>query len=101
MIWWMRISVALLALLLMATSAAYPEDKPNIVLILADNLGYGELGSYGGGETRGAPTPRLRRSRPRRHAADQFQCRTFLYAEPLGAHDRSLFNSFRYLFCAN
>ena len=59
MIRWMRISVALLALLLMATSAAYPEDKPNIVLILADNLGYGELGSYGGGETRGAPTPKL------------------------------------------
>ena len=33
--------------------------KPNIVLILADNFGYGELGSYGGGVTRGAPTPRL------------------------------------------
>jgi arylsulfatase A-like enzyme len=35
--------------------------KPNIVLILADNLGYGELGCYGGGITRGAPTPRLDR----------------------------------------
>ena len=32
--------------------------KPNIALILADNLGWGELGCYGGGPLRGAPTPR-------------------------------------------
>jgi arylsulfatase len=34
-------------------------SKPNIVFILADNLGYGELGCYGGGILRGAPTPRI------------------------------------------
>lgn len=34
-------------------------DKPNIVLILMDNLGYGEVGAYGGGVLRGAPTPRI------------------------------------------
>ena len=33
--------------------------QPNIVLILADNLGWGELGCYGGGVLRGAPTPRI------------------------------------------
>lgn len=33
--------------------------RPNIVLILADNLGWGELGCYGGGILRGAPTPRI------------------------------------------
>jgi arylsulfatase A-like enzyme len=33
--------------------------KPNIVFILMDNLGYGEVGAYGGGITRGAPTPRI------------------------------------------
>ena len=33
--------------------------KPNIVLIVADNLGWGELGCYGGGALRGAPTPRI------------------------------------------
>jgi arylsulfatase A-like enzyme len=33
--------------------------KPNIVFILTDNLGYGELGCYGGGILRGAPTPRI------------------------------------------
>lgn len=35
------------------------ESPPNIVLILADNLGWGELGCYGGGLVRGAPTPRI------------------------------------------
>jgi arylsulfatase A-like enzyme len=34
-------------------------DKPNVVFILGDNIGYGDLGAYGGGELRGAPTPRL------------------------------------------
>ena len=33
--------------------------QPNVVLILADNLGWGELGCYGGGALRGAPTPRI------------------------------------------
>jgi arylsulfatase A-like enzyme len=35
------------------------DKKPNIVFILVDNLGYGELGVYGGGILRGAPTPRI------------------------------------------
>ena len=39
--------------------------KPNIVLVLMDNLGWGELGVYGGGILRGAPTPRLDRLAPK------------------------------------
>jgi arylsulfatase A-like enzyme len=35
------------------------DKEPNVVLILMDNLGYGELGVYGGGVLRGAPTPRI------------------------------------------
>ncbi|MFO1208768.1 MAG: arylsulfatase [Amaricoccus sp.] len=38
---------------------AAQESKPNVVLILADNVGYGDLGPYGGGELRGAPTPNI------------------------------------------
>ncbi len=34
-------------------------NKPNVVFILADNVGYGDLGCYGGGDLRGSPTPRL------------------------------------------
>ena len=33
--------------------------KPNVVYILADDIGYTELGCYGGGKIRGAPTPNL------------------------------------------
>ena len=40
-------------------SPAASARKPNIVLMLTDNLGYGELGVYGGGILRGAPTPRI------------------------------------------
>ncbi len=35
------------------------QDKPNVVLIVMDNLGWGEIGVYGGGILRGAETPRL------------------------------------------
>jgi arylsulfatase len=44
---------------MLATLPATAQQKPNVVFILADNVGYGDLGSYGGGELRGAPTPRL------------------------------------------
>jgi len=33
--------------------------KPNIIKILVDDVGYSELGLYGGGKLRGAPTPNL------------------------------------------
>jgi arylsulfatase A-like enzyme len=40
-------------------TALAQQSKPNIVFLLMDNLGYGELGVYGGGITRGAATPRI------------------------------------------
>jgi arylsulfatase A-like enzyme len=30
--------------------AVAQQQKPNVVFILADNVGYGDLGPYGGGE---------------------------------------------------
>ncbi|APD06212.1 arylsulfatase [Flavobacteriaceae bacterium UJ101] len=38
---------------------SYAQKKPNIVFMLTDNLGYGDIGVYGGGEVRGAPTPNI------------------------------------------
>jgi arylsulfatase len=42
-----------------ALAAPGNESKPNIVLVLMDNFGYGEVGVYGGGVLRGAPTPNI------------------------------------------
>jgi arylsulfatase len=47
------------AMLALFTHAAIAADKPNVVLVLMDNFGWGELGCYGGGILRGAPTPRI------------------------------------------
>ena len=53
----------LYSILLLAISfsfaTAQQNDKPNIVIMLVDNLGWGELGCYGGGNLRGAETPQL------------------------------------------
>jgi len=51
------ILTSVLTLGILASDARAQNDKPNIVLVFMDNFGYGELGSYGGGITRGAPTP--------------------------------------------
>ncbi len=50
--------------------------KPNIVFILGDDIGYTELGSYGGGKVRGAPTPQLDRM------ADEGMRLLSFYSEP-------------------
>ena len=53
----------LMAGLLAASFAtvAYGADKPNILFIVSDDTGYGDLGPYGGGEGRGMPTPNIDR----------------------------------------
>jgi arylsulfatase len=53
--------LACVAALTCAFAARADERPPNVVLMLSDNLGFGEIGVYGGGALRGAPTPRLDR----------------------------------------
>jgi arylsulfatase A-like enzyme len=40
-------------------TAATAQNKPNVVIMLGDNVGYGDIGAYGAGEVRGMPTPRI------------------------------------------
>jgi arylsulfatase len=42
-------------------AAQAPAGKPNILFIVSDDTGYGDLGPYGGGEGRGMPTPNIDR----------------------------------------
>lgn len=42
-----------------STALAQEEAQPNVILMVTDNVGWGEIGAYGGGVLRGAPTPRL------------------------------------------
>jgi arylsulfatase A-like enzyme len=55
---------------------AKAQRKPNIVLIVSDDFGYGDAGVYGGGENRGMPTPHLDRM-----AVEGMQFTSF-YAQP-------------------
>jgi arylsulfatase len=41
--------------------AQTPGSKPNMILIVSDDFGYGDAGVYGGGVGRGMPTPSLDR----------------------------------------
>ena len=57
----LRLATALLAILGSLCAAQLEAgERPNVVLMLSDNLGYGDIGAYGsGGDIRGMPTPNL------------------------------------------
>ncbi len=59
----MRVFVSRTVLLAVAAmcfnSAAVAQDKPNVVLMLADNLGFGDLSVYNQGTRGGMKTPNI------------------------------------------
>ncbi len=63
-----RKATVIMALLFIVSALAFiagtsfaEERKPNIILIVSDDFGYGDSGPYGGGVGRGMPTPNLDR----------------------------------------
>jgi arylsulfatase len=54
-------AAGLMLLAFSGTARATDAKKANIVFMLVDNRGYGELGWCGGGILHGAPTPRIDR----------------------------------------
>jgi arylsulfatase len=48
-----------IASLLLCSVSSLAGDRPNIVIVLLDNTGWGDFGPRGGGELRGAPSPNI------------------------------------------
>jgi len=76
-----RLAIAFLVVLgawlaVSSETALAQSQKPNIILIVSDDFGYGDAGVYGGGEGRGMPTPNLDR------LADQGMTFFSFYAQP-------------------
>jgi arylsulfatase len=61
---------------LIAVAAPAADKKPNIILIVSDDFGYGDSGPYGGGPGRGMPTPNIDRM------ADEGMTFFSFYAQP-------------------
>ena len=54
-----RISWVTALVLVLTNASGHAADKPNIVFIMTDNLGYGDVSVFNGGPMRNAPTPRI------------------------------------------
>ena len=71
-----RLFATALVATVLAQAPAFAADKPNILFIVSDDTGYGDLGPYGGGPGRGMPTPNIDR------LADEGMTFFSFYAQP-------------------
>jgi arylsulfatase len=61
--YWLGLFAAFVAVLMASwpASGQQQQAKPNIIMIVSDDFGYGDSAPYGGGPGRGMPTPNLER----------------------------------------
>ena len=85
-----RTHLVLAGLAWMFATPTFAADKPNVVLMLADNVGWGDIGAFGGGEVRGMPTPNIDRL-----ASEGMQMTQFL-VEPACTPSRAALLTGRY-----
>src|SRR6476659_2042417 len=59
---WIAISVAIVVAFAIAAGPTYAASKPNIVVLMTDDVGWNDFGAYsGGGANLGHPTPNIDR----------------------------------------
>ncbi len=74
-----KIAISIFAAVVLIAFVSAPvlaAEKPNILLIVSDDTGYGDLGPYNGGPGRGMPTPNIDR------LADEGMTMFSFYAQP-------------------
>jgi arylsulfatase len=90
---WPRVIPLLLVCLALFPAGVFAQaegKKPNIILIVSDDFGYGDAGPYGGGEGRGMPTPNIDRM------ANEGMTFFSFYAQPSCTPGRAAMQTGRY-----
>src|SRR5262249_59942075 len=73
------LSAAFVSLMAANAPAVAQQQKPNIVMIVSDDFGYGDSAPYGGGPGRGLPTPSPRPLANQRTPVFPFYCQPSLH----------------------